>query len=228
MSAGSGPSRLDCTLATVERWGNRLPDPAFLFVVLLVVVWIVSALLAPVEFAELDPRTRAPLRIENLLSGKALAAFLAGMVTTFTGFHPLGVVLVAMLGVGVAEQTGFIDAGLKAFMARVGRRLLTPAVLLGSIVSHTAADAGYVLVIPLAGSSSTPPAGIRWRGSPPPSPGSREASVPTSSPPAWIRCCRRSPRAPPRWWIPGAWSIRCATGASPPPRRCSSSPSAGT
>jgi aminobenzoyl-glutamate transport protein len=151
MSAGRGPSRLDRTLATVERWGNRLPDPAFLFVVLLVVVWIVSALLAPVEFAELDPRTRAPLRIENLLSGKALAAFLAGMVTTFTGFHPLGVVLVAMLGVGVAEQTGFIDAGLKAFMARVGRRLLTPAVLLGSIVSHTAADAGYVLVIPLAG-----------------------------------------------------------------------------
>ena len=142
---------MDRALAAVERIGNRLPDPAVLFVLLLVVVWILSALLAPLTFAELDPRTKAPLRIENQLTGPALAAFLAGMVTTFTGFHPLGVVLVAMLGVGVAEQTGFITAGLKALVARTAKRLLTPAVILVGIVSHTAADAGYVLVIPLGG-----------------------------------------------------------------------------
>jgi aminobenzoyl-glutamate transport protein len=142
---------LDRALGTVERWGNRLPDPAVLFLLLLFVVWVVSALLAPVAFHELDPRTGKPIRVENQLTGAALASFLSGMVGTFTGFHPLGVVLVALLGVGVAEHTGFINAGLKALIARTSRRLLTPVLLLVAIVSHTAVDAGYVLVIPLGG-----------------------------------------------------------------------------
>jgi aminobenzoyl-glutamate transport protein len=73
------------------------------------------------------------------------------MVTTFTGFHPLGVVLVALLGVGVAEHSGFINAGLKWMLGFTPRMLLTPMLILVAIVSHTAADAGYVLVIPLGG-----------------------------------------------------------------------------
>jgi aminobenzoyl-glutamate transport protein len=71
------------------------------------------------------------------------------MVTTFTSFHPLGVVLVALLGVGVAEHTGFINAGLKRLLSVTSAALLTPMLILVAIVSHTAADAGYVLVIPL-------------------------------------------------------------------------------
>lgn len=145
------PTRSERLLAAVERAGNKLPDPAVLFLVLVGVVWVLSLLLAPIEFGELDPRTKRPIRIENQLSGQALAAFLAGMVNTFTGFHPLGVVLVALLGVGVAEHTGFIAAGLKALVARTARRFLTPMLMLVAIVSHTAADAGYVLVIPLGG-----------------------------------------------------------------------------
>jgi aminobenzoyl-glutamate transport protein len=89
--------------------------------------------------------------VESQLSGKALAAFLSDMVKTFTGFHPLGVVLVALLGVGVAEQSGFINAGLKRLLSFTPGTLLTPMVVLVAIVSHTAADAGYVLVIPLGG-----------------------------------------------------------------------------
>ncbi len=73
------------------------------------------------------------------------------MVSTFTGFAPLGVVLVAMLGVGVAEHTGFINAALKGLISVTPRALLSPMLLLVAIVSHTAADAGYVLVIPLGG-----------------------------------------------------------------------------
>jgi aminobenzoyl-glutamate transport protein len=149
---GARPRRwLDRALGAVERWGNRLPDPAVLFVLLLLVVWALSALLAPVEFTDIDPRTKQPIRIESQVSGPALAKFLAEMVGIFTGFHPLGVVLVAMLGVGVAEHTGFITAGLKALVAHTARRLLTPVLLLVAVVSHTAADAGYVLVIPLGG-----------------------------------------------------------------------------
>lgn len=73
------------------------------------------------------------------------------MVKTFTTFAPLGVVLVAMLGVGVAEHSGFINTSLKLMLKRIPKFLLTPSIILIAIVSHTATDAGYVLVIPLAG-----------------------------------------------------------------------------
>lgn len=138
-------------LEWIERAGNRLPDPAMLFVVLLALVWVLSALLAPVSFSEIDPRTGAALEVRNQLSGPALAGFFANMVTTFTSFHPLGVVLVALLGVGVAERSGLIHTALRAILSVTPDRLLTPLVLLAGILSHTAADAGYVLVIPLGG-----------------------------------------------------------------------------
>jgi p-aminobenzoyl-glutamate transporter AbgT len=110
-----------------------------------------SALLAPVAFTEIDPRNGQPIRINNQLTGASIASFLANMVTTFTSFHPLGVVLVALLGVGVAEHTGFINASLKGLLSFTSVKLLTPMLILVAIVSHTAADAGYVLVIPLGG-----------------------------------------------------------------------------
>lgn len=142
---------LDRALTWIERTGNKLPDPAVLFVIALLLTWVASALLAPVGFADIDPRTGEPLRIVNQLSGSSLAAFLAGMVNTFVTFAPLGVVLVAMLGVGVSEHSGYINAGLKGMLSFTPRMLLTPMLVLVAIVSHTAADAGYVLVIPLGG-----------------------------------------------------------------------------
>jgi aminobenzoyl-glutamate transport protein len=140
---------VDRALNTIERVGNMLPDPAALFLILLFLVWGLSALLAPIQFAEIDPRTGEPLVVNNLLTGPAIANFLANMVTIFTGFHPLGVVLVALLGVGVAEHTGFINAGLKGLLSFTSAKLLTPMLIFVGIISHTAADAGYVLVIPL-------------------------------------------------------------------------------
>lgn len=142
---------LDRALNWIEVAGNKLPDPAVLFLILLFVVWVLSALLAPVAFSELDPRTGEPIQVQNQLTGTSLASFMAGMVRTFTGFHPLGVVLVALLGVGVAESTGFINAVLKYLLGFTPKSLLTPMLILVAIVSHTATDAGYVLVIPLGG-----------------------------------------------------------------------------
>ncbi len=138
-------------LAWVERVGNKLPDPAMLFVIALAAVWILSWLLADYQFSVPGKDGVRQLAVQNQLTGGALAAFLSGMVTTFTGFAPLGVVLVALLGVGVAEQAGFITAGLKGLINLTPRWLLSPMLLLVAIVSHTAADAGYVLVIPLGG-----------------------------------------------------------------------------
>lgn len=144
-------SFLSRSLDLIERVGNKLPDPAILFFVLMVSVWILSALLSLVNFAEIDPRTQAPIQVQNLLTGTAFATFLSGMVTTFTSFAPLGIVLVAMLGVGVAEHAGYINTGIKYLLNITPKKLLTPMLILVGIVSHTATDAGYVLVIPLGG-----------------------------------------------------------------------------
>lgn len=138
-------------LDLIEVAGNKLPDPAILFFVLMIVVWILSAFMSGMTFTEIDPRSGEAVNVINLLTGPALAEFLSGMVTTFMGFAPLGIVLVAMLGVGVAEHSGFINAGLKYLLGITPAKLLTPMLILVAIVSHTATDAGYVLVIPLGG-----------------------------------------------------------------------------
>lgn len=133
----------------VERVGNRLPDPAVLFLVLMLAVWGLSALLSGVDFGETDPRSGEALVVNNLLAGSSFTGFMATMVNTFVTFAPLGVVLVAMLGLGVAEHTGFIHAGLRAMLTVTPRRLLTPMLIAVGVLSHVAVDAGYVLVIPL-------------------------------------------------------------------------------
>lgn len=126
-----------------------MPDPAALFLILLFTVWILSWLLSNMTFAEIDPRNGKALIINNQLSGTAIANFLSTMVKTFTDFHPLGIVLVALLGVGVAEHTGFINASLKWLLGFTSKSLLTPMLVFIGIISNLAADAGYVLVIPL-------------------------------------------------------------------------------
>jgi aminobenzoyl-glutamate transport protein len=138
-------------LNAIERAGNKLPDPAVLFIALLFIVWVLSWLLSNFTFGAVDPRTGDAVVVVNQLSGSSLTTFFASMVKTFAHFHPIGVVLVAMLGIGVAEHTGFISASLRATMEITSQRLLTPMVILVGIMSHTAADAGYVLVIPLGG-----------------------------------------------------------------------------
>lgn len=138
-------------LDAIERAGNKLPDPALLFVLALFLVWICSALLSGHRFEVPSATGPVAKEVQNQLAGKAMASFLSDMVKTFTGFHPLGVVLVALLGVGVAEHSGFVAAALKRLVAFTPRVLLTPMLILVAIISHTAADAGYVLVIPLGG-----------------------------------------------------------------------------
>jgi aminobenzoyl-glutamate transport protein len=136
-------------LDAVERVGNKLPDPAMLFLLAMVIVWLLSAWLANVQFSEVDPRNGEPIQVRNMLAGASLTAFMAEMVRTFVNFAPLGVVLVAMLGLGVAEHTGFINAGLRSMLAVTPKMLLTPMLIAVGVLSHVAVDAGYVLVIPL-------------------------------------------------------------------------------
>lgn len=142
----------DRFLDLIERVGNKLPDPAVLFLLALAATWIASALLSgrevrvPKAGGEFDV-----LSVQNQLSGKALVTFLTRMVTEFVTFPPLGVVLVAMLGLGVADRSGFIGAALKKLLGFTPRALLTPMTIAVGLLSLVAVDAGYVLVIPLGG-----------------------------------------------------------------------------
>jgi len=138
-------------LGAVERVGNMLPDPAVLFIALLFIVWIMSWLLSYVEFDIFHPATDERIQVINQLSGASFVEFMSTMVTRFVTFGPIGVVLVAMLGIGVAEHTGFIDTSIRALLNVTAKWLLTPMVILVGIISHSAVDAGYVLVIPLGG-----------------------------------------------------------------------------
>ncbi len=138
-------------LGVVERVGNKLPDPTVLFIALLFIVWLLSWLLSYVTFSVVDPRSGEPIVIINQLTGGAMTTFLSGMVNTFVTFGPVGTVLVAMLGIGVAEHSGFITTGIRGLLNVTSDKLLTPMVILVGIVSHSAVDAGYVLVIPLGG-----------------------------------------------------------------------------
>ncbi|MDP6375787.1 MAG: AbgT family transporter [Pseudomonadales bacterium] len=136
-------------LDRVEALGNRLPDPALLFALLLVVVWLCSWAFSHITFSHIDPRSGEPVDVVNLMTGAQFTSFFSSMVSTFVTFHPLGVVLLAMLGIGVADHSGFIRTGLKGLLNIAPARIITPMVLLIAIVSHSAVDAGYVLVIPL-------------------------------------------------------------------------------
>lgn len=142
----------------VNRWlngieviGNKLPDPSMLFLISLVIVWVLSLLMSGMTFADIDPRSGSPIQVVNLLSGTAFTTFLSQMVTIFTSFAPLGVVLVAMLGVGVADQAGYFNTSIKMMLGWTPKALMTPMVILVGLLSHSAIDAGYVLVIPLGG-----------------------------------------------------------------------------
>lgn len=138
-------------LDTIEWAGNKLPDPAVLFLIGIVAVWILSAWLSTYSFTETLPGKTDPVKVTNMLQPEQIAKFLAGMVKEFVGFHPLGVVLVALLGVGIAEHAGLINGVLKLILSFTPKSFLTPMLIFVAVISHTAADAGYVLVIPIGG-----------------------------------------------------------------------------
>ena len=136
-------------LDLVERWGNRLPHPFSLFVLfsfgVLVLSWIASSL----ELSAIHPATGKKIAAVNLLDRQGFQNIITKAVSNFTGFAPLGTVLVAMIGVGVAERSGLFAAALKALVAGVPSWLLTSALVFAGVNASLAVDAGYVILIPL-------------------------------------------------------------------------------
>jgi aminobenzoyl-glutamate transport protein len=144
-------SELPRWLGAVEKWGNRLPHPTLLFVWLCVLLLPLTALLAAFDLNAQHPGTQAIVHVNSLLSADGIRYLLTHVVSNFIQFAPLGVVLVAMLGIGIAEQSGLLGAVLSACVQRSPPWLLTPAIAFAGVMSSITLDAGYVVLIPLAG-----------------------------------------------------------------------------
>jgi aminobenzoyl-glutamate transport protein len=137
-------------LDVVERVGNALPDPTTLFALLALAVVVLSGVAARFDLSVAHPTTGKLIEPVSLLSVAGLHRILTEMVTNFTGFAPLGTVLVAMIGIGVAEVSGFIGAVMRMIVLRSPRALLTPVVVFCGVMSNAASEVGYVLLVPLA------------------------------------------------------------------------------
>lgn len=140
-------------LNLVERGGNALPHPATLFAIFALVALILSGIGAFFDWqaAHPDPKIKEVIKTVNLLSTEGIHRILKEMVNNFTGFAPLGIVLVAMLGIGIAESSGLISAIIRLMVLAAPKRLLTFVLVLAGILSNVASDVGYIVLIPIAG-----------------------------------------------------------------------------
>ena len=134
-----------------ERIGNALPHPGTLFALFALATLVLSAVGYALGWEVIHPGTNEVVRTVNLLSHDGIHRVLLEMVDNFTGFAPLGIVMVAMLGIGIAEQSGLISAVIRLLVLNSHKHLLTFIIVFSGILSNVASDVGYVLLIPLAG-----------------------------------------------------------------------------
>ncbi|SOC38574.1 AbgT family transporter [Ureibacillus acetophenoni] len=137
-------------LDSIEYAGNKLPDPIVLFFILCGIVLVVSAITSFFNVSAVHPVTGEKIEAQNLLTGTSFADFLTTMVKNFTDFPPLGMVLVMMLGVGLAEQSGFFSTLMKKAVTSTPKKVLIPSIILIAIIGNAAGDAGPIVLPPLA------------------------------------------------------------------------------
>ena len=142
-------------LDRIERVGNALPHPATIFLILSAVIVVLSFFLTGTSVTYEGVKDgvvqELTVTVNNLLSKEGIQYLFTSAITNFTGFAPLGTVLVALLGVGLAEGTGYIGSLLKRLVLSTPPRLITVVVVLAGVLSSIASDAGYVILIPLGG-----------------------------------------------------------------------------
>lgn len=135
----------------VEKVGNALPHPATLFGIFALIVLLLSALFSAIGSSAVHPSTGEVYEAVNLLSRDGVHMILTKMVDNFTGFAPLGIVIVAMLGIGLAENSGLIAVVIRSLVIYSPEKYLTFIIVLAGILSNLASSVGYVLLVPLAG-----------------------------------------------------------------------------
>lgn len=145
-------------LDTVEFLGNLLPHPVTLFALLCVIIFFASGIAGYFGLSVTDPRPEGAtgraadgmIYVNSLLNAEGIQLIVTNLVKNFTGFAPLGTVLVAMMGVAVAEHSGLLSATMRSMVMGASARMVTLTVVFAGIVSNTASELGYVVLIPLA------------------------------------------------------------------------------
>jgi aminobenzoyl-glutamate transport protein len=137
-------------LRKLEVIGNKLPNPAILFLLLFAVLAALSAILAVLHVTAIHPTTHKAIYIQSLISREGLQWILTEMIRNYINFPPLGMIMVLTLGIGLAEKVGFMDAAIKSSIHSIPKRYVTFAIVLISFMSHLASDAAIVVVPPLA------------------------------------------------------------------------------
>jgi aminobenzoyl-glutamate transport protein len=151
-------TRLEKILDTVERVGNKVPHPAVIFVWLILAVIVFSHVFylmgASATYESINPDTHQPEQVttaaKSLLTGEGIRFMYADLIRNFMGFTAIGVIIVAMLGVGVAETAGLVKALIRKLVQVAPAKALTYILVFVGILSSIAADAGYLVLIPLA------------------------------------------------------------------------------
>jgi len=144
------PSRTDRFLSSVERIGNKLPDPFLLFLGLFLIVGVVSTVLAVLDTSVTVPGSDEPTVVQGLFTGDGLAWFTATIGENFIGFPPLVTVVTLLLAVTVAERTGMLAAGIRVVLGSAPRWALPYAVGFVGVSGSVMADAAMIVIPPLA------------------------------------------------------------------------------
>lgn len=138
-------------LNITEKVGNKLPHPATIFALFALGTIIISGIAYWLGWTATHPVSKEVIEPVNLMSKHGLHLMFLKMVTNFTSFAPLGIVIVAMLGIGIAESSGLISALIRHFVLSSPKKLLTFVLVLSGVLSNLASSVGYVLLVPLAG-----------------------------------------------------------------------------
>lgn len=146
-SASPGLQRAFRFFAVVERVGNLLPNPFWLFWILAIILSGISALLSGTSTT--NPATGAVVTVQSMLTAEGLQMVLGTAVTNFATFPPMATVITVLLGIAIAQKSGLIDALLHGMVTRVPAKYLTFALSMAGMVGHVAGDAAYVTLIPL-------------------------------------------------------------------------------
>lgn len=137
-------------LSGVERIGNKLPDPITIFVILSVAVIVLSAICGIIGVSAQHPGTGDIITVTNLLSKDGLRRMLSEAVSNYSGFAPFAMVLVAVIGAGAAEKSGFLATLMHKIIKGASPKLVTLLVIFVGINANMVGDAGFVVLPPLA------------------------------------------------------------------------------
>ncbi|AHM57982.1 aminobenzoyl-glutamate transport protein AbgT (plasmid) [Peptoclostridium acidaminophilum DSM 3953] len=134
----------------METVGNKFPDPVFIFMALAVVIILLSALFASMGLSAINPTDQSTIVAQNLLSREYIGRMFSDAVKNFTGFPALGVVLIVMLGIGLAEKSGYFEIVMKYVVLRTPEQIIIPVLIAVAIIGNAFGDAAPVVLPPLA------------------------------------------------------------------------------